>query len=288
MTCNSPHIAVYANTNKPLAMEVAQKLVAGTVGDYVCQPEILTGKLDADKLKNCSYLMVVGGDGTILSAVRDLAGLEIPIIGVNVGKLGFLARFSIEELISDFKSIAQAGLQAITEHKLLKCDVFRENQILSSSLVVNEIAVVAGLHFRMLDVSIKIGQENITNCLGDGIIVSTPIGSTAYNLSAGGPILGSDLECVAITPLAAHSLNFRPIVVGINKPIIIQCNSNAATALVDGQINMPMILGDSVRITQAKESFRLVQNQKYNQWQVLTQKLHWARQPEYNNNRSQT
>ncbi len=282
MKCNSPSIAVYANANKPRAVEVANKLISGPVGDYICRPEVISGKLDPESIKQCSYLMVIGGDGTILSVVRDLNGLQIPIIGVNVGKLGFLARFSIEELLADFKSLADAGLEAVTEHKLLKCELINENGVQDSSLVVNEVAVVAGPPFRMLDISISIGDEHISNCSGDGMIISTPIGSTAYNLSAGGPILGADLDCVAITPLAAHSLNFRPIVVGINKPIYIRCNSQCARSLIDGQINLPMNKGEYVKITEAEHGFKLVQNPKYNQWQVLTQKLHWARQPDYN------
>lgn len=282
--CKSPSIAVYANAGKPQSVETAKKLLNGVLGDHVCHQDVITGEIDQDKIKNCSYLMVVGGDGTILSAVRELNGYQIPIIGVNVGKLGFLARFSVNELEQEFENLAKAGLNAITDHKLLTCELIKDGQSISTNLVVNEVAVVAGPPFRMVDISLCIGEDHLSKCSGDGMIVSTPIGSTAYNLSAGGPILESDLDCVAITPLAAHSLNFRPIVVGIDKPITIKSNSEKARVLIDGQINLPMGRDECVRISLADFGFKMVQNPQYSQWQVLNQKLHWGRLPDYNIN----
>ena len=280
--CKSPSIAVYANTRKPKSVETAHKILNGVLGDHACHKEVITGAIDPEKIKNCSYLMVVGGDGTILSAVRELKGYQIPIIGVNVGKLGFLARFSVNEIEQEFDNLAQAGLNAITDHKLLNCQLFKNSELSETHLVVNEVAVVAGPPFRMVDISLCIGDNHLPKCSGDGMIISTPIGSTAYNLSAGGPILESDLDCVAITPLAAHSLNFRPIVVGIDKPITVTSNSDNARVLIDGQTNLPMGQDECVKITLADFGFKLVQNPHHSQWQVLNQKLHWGRLPDYN------
>ena len=283
MACKFPSIAIYANDQKPKAVEVARELLAGPVGEHACVGDVITGKLDPERIKHCGYLMVVGGDGTILSAVRDLNGFQIPIIGVNVGKLGFLARYSIDELVEEFDSLVKAGLNVITDHELLHCKLAGPEGEIGSSLVVNEVAVVAGPPFRMIDLTIKIGDDHLSSCAGDGMIISTPIGSTAYNLSAGGPILASGLETIVITPLAAHSLNFRPVVVGNDKPIKLWCNSRAARVLIDGQVDMTMSPDEHIEITRAEFGFKLVQNPKYSQWQVLNQKLHWGRLPGYNN-----
>ncbi len=284
MACKIPSIAIYANDKKKRAVEVAKELLDGPVGEHACVGEVLTGELKSETIKHCGYLMVVGGDGTILSAVRMLDGFQIPIIGVNVGKLGFLARFSIDELVSEFDTLVKAGLNVITDHELLQCELKgADGNVIESSLVVNEVAVVAGPPFRMIDLSVEIGTDHLSNCAGDGMIISTPIGSTAYNLSAGGPILASGLETIAITPLAAHSLNFRPVVVGSDQPITIRCNSRDARVLIDGQVDMDMSSDQHIIITRATSGFKLVQNPKYSQWQVLTQKLHWGRLPDYNN-----
>ena len=283
MVCKTPSIAIYANDKKPRAVEVAKELLAGPVGEHACVGEVIIGDLEADTIKHCGYLMVVGGDGTILSAVRSLNGFQIPIIGVNVGKLGFLARFSIEELVKEFDTLVSAGLNVVTDHELLMCELYGPEGVVDSSLVVNEVAVVAGPPFRMIDLSISIGKDHLSNCAGDGMIISTPIGSTAYNLSAGGPILGSGLETIVITPLAAHSLNFRPVVVGNDQPIKLCCNSRDARVLIDGQVDMTMGKDQHIVITRADFGFKLVQNPKYSQWQVLNQKLHWGRLPDYNN-----
>ena len=283
MACKTPSIAVYANDKKPRAVEVARELLAGPVGEHACVGEVIIGELNPDAIKHCGYLMVVGGDGTILSAVRDLNGFQIPIIGVNVGKLGFLARFSIDELVRKFDKLVNAGLNVITDHELLQCELVGPEGTLNSSLVVNEVAVVAGPPFRMIDLSIEIGKDHLSNCAGDGMIISTPIGSTAYNLSAGGPIIASGLETIVITPLAAHSLNFRPVVVGSDQPITIRCNSQDARVLIDGQVDMTLSKDQHIVINKAKSGFKLVQNPKYSQWQVLNKKLHWGRLPDYNN-----
>ncbi len=282
MSCPELSVAIYANADKPEAVKVAKELLNGPVGKYACLNEILTDKIDLAGIKHCQYLIVIGGDGTILSTVRQLNGFKIPIIGVNVGKLGFLARFSRDDLVCDFENMVRHCHNSVSDHKLLRCDLISDGKVKESSLVVNEVAVVAGPPFRMLDITISIGNEHLSNCSGDGMIISTPTGSTAYNLSAGGPILESNLDCIAITPLAAHSLNFRPIVVGTDKKISIRCNSSAAKALIDGQINLAMTKDEHVVIQPSGESFHLLHNPRFNQWQVLNRKLHWGRLPDYN------
>ncbi|MBN2064571.1 MAG: NAD(+)/NADH kinase, partial [Sedimentisphaerales bacterium] len=174
MSCPELSVAVYANADKPEALKVAHELLTGPVGNYTCCDQILTGKIDQAAIKHCQYLIVIGGDGTILSTVRELNGFQIPIIGVNVGKLGFLARFSRDDLACEFENMISHCHNSITDHKLLRCDLLSEGKVKDSSLVVNEVAVVAGPPYRMLDITISIGNEHLSNCSGDGMIISTP------------------------------------------------------------------------------------------------------------------
>lgn len=249
------------------------------------------GELDIGNMPEADFVVVLGGDGTILSTVRSLGSNQLPLIGVNMGKLGFLAEFSAEQFKAEFDRITNDS-KLISERVMLTCRVIGPNQDYVTA-VVNEVAIIAGPPFRMIEVSVNIGGEHLALCEGDGLIVATPTGSTAYNLSAGGPILAGGLEAAVITPLSAHSLSFRPIVVNLNKPIVLRYRDSRgnmthdadkqfpAVVAVDGQENVSLSSNDEVIISPCETRFKLVLNPVHGNWRVLNTKLNWGALPNY-------
>ena len=233
----------------------------------------------------------------------------MPLIGVNMGKLGFLAEFTVEELLEQFDRIVTEKT-LISQRVLLNCTISGPDRDNWNCLVVNELALIAGPPFRMIEVAMAIGDEDLVQCAGDGLIVATPTGSTAYNLSAGGPILESKLNAAVITPLAPHSLGFRPMVIGLDKPIHLryrrgrqdgntaaalrqamgnqnddpQANTptkTSAVVMIDGQTHTPVGPEDSITISAFNQNFALVHHPLTSRWALLKTKLHWATLPSY-------
>ncbi len=292
---------IVANLEKSDALELGKDLLGFLRREVCVVANNIEGRLDLGDLPEADFVTVLGGDGTILSTVRAMKTKQVPVIGVNVGKLGFLAEFSLEQMKGTLGEIL-AGQVEISRRIMLNCCVRgpeREQEV--NVMAVNELAVMVGPPFRMIEVSIRIGDEHLALCAGDGLVVATPTGSTAYNLSAGGPILYSTLEAAVITPLAAHSLNFRPIVVQLDKPIRLRCNEigrrgnedetvlkgfcSSAVIAIDGQATVALKSEDEVIITRAEPCFQLVHNPRQSQWDLLNTKLNWGVMPNYNQDR---
>lgn len=287
--------AVLSNPDKPQARRAGEELAAWlSERAEVVANESCDG-FDPAALAEADFVVVLGGDGTLLSTVRKLGRRQKPMIGVNMGKLGFLAEFSVEQLKAHFERIVTDD-SLVSRRAMLSCSITGPGRQEYKNIAVNEVAVIAGPPFRMIEVSVSVAGEHLANCRGDGLIVATPNGSTAYNLSAGGPLLDPELGAVVITPLAAHSLSFRPIVVHMDKPISIRCpdchkdrdagaageRSNEPTAMVviDGQDNVPVSKSDEVVVRRLENSFfQLVRNPEQGQWQLLNTKLHWGATP---------
>ena len=287
-------ISLYNNPRKPKAHKAAREFKKWLVTKVIIAADNIDGQLDLTDLPAADYIVVLGGDGTILSTVRAMGARQIPVIGVNMGKLGFLAEFSFAEVEAEFDNIINNQVD-ISNRIMLDCKITGPDRQDYNVMAVNEVAVIAGPPFRMLEVTVSIAQENLAVCAGDGLIISTPTGSTAYNLSAGGPILAPSLTSAVITPLAAHSLNFRPVVVALDKPINVTCrkyyyhrnaeagnNDHPAVAVIDGQVNVPVGKTDNITITQATPRFQLLSNPCHSQWRLLNMKFNWGSPPNYN------
>ena len=234
--------------------------------------------------------VVLGGDGTILGAARWLLEHERPIVGVNFGRLGFLAEFDWESFASHAPAIF-GGTPAIRERMVLRtrtCSADGTTQ--STGCAINDCVIAAGPPYRMIELHIRTEGASGTwfgdggpDLTGDGVIISTPIGSTAYNVSAGGPIVHPDVDAIILTPNAAHSLAFRPIVLpGPSELTITVTRANEGTALVlDGQASHPLTRGDVVHIARHPLRARLVGNPSSSYWHTLLDKMRWAAPPTY-------
>lgn len=236
----------------------------------------------ADVLKEADFAVVFGGDGTIISAARQLSQSKVPVIGVNLGKLGFLAEFSVGELKNYFDAII-SGKGRIERRMMLECKVFSNGKEKFSSAAINDVFITAGPPFRMVELKMSVDEKPIAGCISDGLIISTPTGSTAYNLSAGGPILSAKMQAMVITPICPHSLSFRPTVINAESKVEVtgvQVNEGT-TVSVDGQISRKLARGDVVKIRRANSSFLVVNNPARSYWDTLATKLSWAEKPRY-------
>ena len=238
--------------------------------------------------RRADLALVFGGDGTLLGAARALAGTDVPILGINMGKLGFLAEFNVEHMQKHLDE-ALAGKVHVTRRMMLEVQVLRspEGPPRFASAVMNDVAISSGPPFRMIDLHVAQDGSQIAQYLGDGLIVSTPTGSTGYSMSAGGPILDSTLEAIAITPVAPHLLSVRPIVVGADRTITITAMSvNAGSALiVDGQVHTPLEIGDLIEVRKAARPIRIISHPGRSFFDTLSRKLMWGLSPHHHPDR---
>ncbi|MDI6733136.1 MAG: NAD(+)/NADH kinase [Planctomycetota bacterium] len=239
-----------------------------------------TGRLDLRKVK-ADIIIVLGGDGSILSTARRLNNNSIPVIGVNVGKFGFLAEYSLDELKESFQSLLSKKLK-ISSLMMLECAIYRDNKKHGPFIALNDVVITRGSISRMLYFRLFIDEREITVFGADGVIVSTPVGSTAYSLSAGGPLVSPTTELFIITPICAHTLSMRPLVLPADSTIELRLadGSGQETILtVDGQVSMYLHQSDRIILRKSKALFRLVRPEKRTFYETLREKLHWGGQP---------
>ena len=230
-----------------------------------------------DLAEQPALAIVLGGDGSILHAAKDVSSKQVPVVGVNLGKLGFLASISPDQLSQAFQDVV-AGNCTIVEHLMLRCSVIRDGETIASTIGLNEAAIVRGAPFAILDIDLFVDGQLATTYSCDGLIISTPVGSTAYNLSAGGPILRKSLDAFVISPLSPHTLTVRPVVDSADRIMEMQIHGGAAdTAVtVDGQVLANITELDRIQVARAAETFRMVEVAGQNDYQTLREKLDWG------------
>jgi NAD+ kinase len=231
--------------------------------------------------------VVLGGDGAILRACRWFGVRQIPILGVNLGRLGFLADLSPEEFEQRIDCLERRKFH-IVPHLMYECRHARADGGADSHwLGLNEVAVLAGASLAMIDVELAIDDEPVTTYSGDGLIISTPVGSTAHSLSAGGPILRQNLSAFVITPVCPHTLTNRPLVddADCTYTLRVPRAPEGVTLVIDGQIKEPLAPGDTVTVRKADVTFQLARLSGHSYYRTLHRKLGWGGQPHYQNNR---
>lgn len=274
-----PRVAILASPEKSAAGPVLERLSAWlrTRADIVLADFTYDGRSAIDAAPDVVF--VLGGDGTLISVVHGLGQKQCPIVGVNLGKLGFMAEFTIEQIEHHGEFLFNGPLP-VSRRILL--DVRTENGAeASNSPAVNDCVIVAGKPFRMIELIVEADGEGVAMIRGDGLIIATPSGSTAHNLSAGGPIVEPTAASVLLTPVCPHALTFRPLVIDASRTIVIRAMQvNESThAVIDGRILRPLKQGDRVTIRRFSSDFLLVRNPQHSVWYALRKKLMWGAGP---------
>jgi len=224
-------------------------------------------------------VIVLGGDGTLLSAARLVADSRrtVPIFGVNLGSLGFMAEVSLEELYGNLEQALADKLRA-DERMMLTACVVRRGKKIAEHTVLNDAVVSKGTFARMVSLEVSVGDDYLTAIRADGLILATPTGSTAYSLSAGGPIIHPALHCFVVTPICPHTLSNRPIVIPDSSVVRVKLlsRSEGASVSFDGQVVTPLRLDDIVEVKKAKCRVRLIKHPTKNYYEILRTKLKWG------------
>jgi NAD+ kinase len=222
-------------------------------------------------------ILVLGGDGTLLKAARLYGRRGTPILGVNLGGLGFLTEIALEEFYSILGKIFQGDFQTETR-MMLKAEIIRRDQVLEPTVFLNDVVINKGALARIIDLETSIDDQFLTTYRADGLIVATPTGSTAYNLAAGGPILHPALKTIIITPICPFTLTNRPIILQDNAVIDIRLGAKSREVWLtfDGQIGHPLQPGDLVRVQRASGQITLIKSPFKNYFEILRAKLKWG------------
>ena len=234
-----------------------------------------------DLATSCDLAIVVGGDGTMLNAARSLAEADVPVLGVNLGRLGFLADVSPDETCERLTEILN-GQYDEDQRSLLHAKVVRDDQVVSESDALNDVVIHKWDIARMIELDTTVDKHYLYSLRADGLIISTPTGSTAYALSGGGPILHPDLPAIVLVPICPHTLSNRPVVIDEKSAIQVTVRGNEndkAQITCDGQVNFPLMSGDCIHIRRKTHQLRLIHPSGHDHFNIMRKKLRWAEQP---------
>lgn len=228
----------------------------------------------------CDAAVAIGGDGTMLGAARATAGLEVPVIGINAGRLGFITDIVLEDMHRLLPAMLQ-GQYVADRRRLLEGSVWRENELLFEGLAVNDIGISHGRALGMVEYTVYVDGLQMAVQRADGVLVSTATGSTAYAMAAGGPIMHPSVSSMLLVPVAPHTLSNRPIVLGSHTSIDIEVNeTRSAVASFDAQVLIDVQAGDVLRVRVSDKSFTMLHPVGYNHFDLLRRKLKWNYLPQ--------
>ena len=231
--------------------------------------------------KKCDIAFIIGGDGTLLRSAQYLSKADIPICGINRGRLGFLVDISPDHIEENLESILSDNY-SVDDRISLVGTVIRDGREICSNMSFNDVVIHSKDAVRMIEMDTMLDGEKLYTVNADGLVVSTPTGSTAYSLSCGGPILQPTMEALVMVPICPHLLSNRPIIIGMNSVIEIKLSDKShtnASVTFDGQINVPIEANDVIKITKGKVTLRLIQPPGINFLSILREKLGWGFKP---------
>ena len=280
-------VGIVIKPHRPQAREVLQQLIpwlkardcevvldvetaslAGTEG---------TGLAKADVPKAVDLVVVLGGDGTLLSVARLIRSGDVPILGVNLGGLGFLTEITLDELYPVLSAVLSGNYRA-SRRMLLQVIVRRGGETIAEDIVLNDAVMTKAALARIVDLEVFVEQEYVTTYRADGLIISTPTGSTAYGLSAGGPILFPTMHALLLVPICPHTLTNRPLVlpeeVGVR--VILNSQNEDVYLTLDGQVGFPLQYRDQVEVCRSDREITLIASPKKNFYEILRSKLRWG------------
>jgi NAD+ kinase len=268
-------ILILGSGDRPNVRETAEQLT-GVIEQYA-RIVLADFEFAADLRDVTADLAIVfGGDGSILRAAKQMGHNQIPVLGVNLGKLGFLAALLPDELMDVLPEVC-SDKRRVVEHLMFNCSVVRDGSVIAQQLGLNEVAILGGPPFSILNVDLYVDAELATTYSCDGLIVSTPVGSTAHSLSAGGPILRKNLQAFVISPISPHTLTVRPVVDAAEHIYEIRVHQpNPATSVVvDGTVLAGLTAADRVRVERAEPRFKMVEVGGHTYYRTLREKLGW-------------
>ena len=283
LSSGTEKVAVFPNFDKPQAVSLTHELVQylesnglGVVLPCNQRLEAVSAEVlpPGEWKDQVDFCIVLGGDGTLLSAARATAPAEIPLLGVNLGHLGFLTEVETDDLYPTLEKVL-AGEHRVEFRSMLDVSVFREQEVVSSLDALNEVVVAKGPFARLVQIDMWVNRRYMDTIFGDGLIVATATGSTAYSLSAGGPIVSPDVSCVVLTPICCHSLYARSMVVSADASIGISFGALPEDMLltIDGQAGLELLPQDSVEIRRSDRRIRLIRLPGWDFFSVLRRKL---------------
>ncbi len=251
-----------------------QVVVDQETAAYASVPEVV--ERVAVAAREPKFVVVLGGDGTLLAAARAVAKAGIPVLGVNLGSLGFLTEVPLADLYATLEAVDQRKC-GTEPRSMLSCHLLRDGKCVAQYHALNDVVVNKSSIARLADFDLYINQDFVSNYKADGLIVATPTGSTAYSLAAGGPILMPSVEGFVITPVSPHALTHRPLVVrdSVEISIVVKAAEEHAFLSVDGQVGMPLNDGDRVTCRKSKHQVQLLRMKK-TFFDVLRTKLKWG------------
>lgn len=274
-------VAIIGSPEKDSAAETMRRLRSWLDG----RAEVVFAQLAYDSGKVLAaqpdLLFVLGGDGTLIGAVHALREKQLPIVGVNLGKLGFLAEFTIDQLEREGDFLFSGELP-VTRRLMLRARLEHDDGSAFETLAVNDCVVQAGPPFRMIELTVEADGDRVSEMRGDGLIIATASGSTAHNLSAGGPILEPTAEVFILTPICPHALTFRPLAMDARRQIVVRVTqaNEGTTIAFDGHVRRPFTTDDRLVITRHPADFLLVHNPRHSAWYALRRKLMWGQTPQ--------
>lgn len=271
------YVAIYINRKNSLSLESAKTLKESL--DSAKIANYLTDTESKDFKKGTDLVFCIGGDGTLLSTAQKAAKLNIKIVGINSGNLGFLAALKTQKNFNQtLKDIIKDNFKE-QERFLLKADVYRNKRIVFSACALNE-AVIRPAQARAINLNVHLDKSQVKDYFGDGLIISTPTGCTAYNMAAGGPIVMPSLNVFILTAICPHTLSQRPLVLTADKEIKILLDKTKKdiniNLTLDGQTNFALQNNDIVKIVQSKQKLKILYPKNYDFFETLTTKLNWG------------
>ncbi len=279
-------IGIYAKKNHPDAGQIASDICArfkleqievlleDSLAEQIGQ---VNGYADEEIPELADLIIVLGGDGTLISVARLVGERNVPIVGVNLGRLGFLTEITRNELPAMLERLIADDYQ-VSDRMMLDAFIHRGDKVVGKFTVLNDVVINKGALARIIDMETCVDGRHLTSYKADGLIISTPTGSTGYNLAAGGPIIYPDINSLLITPICPHMLTNRPIMVWSRSVIEIMVNfeDDVVFFTADGQVGHKLIPGDRVEVRRSESRTRLVTSPSKDYFEILRTKLNWG------------
>ncbi|PNU19509.1 NAD(+) kinase [Geothermobacter hydrogeniphilus] len=279
-------IGIYAKRNHPdavqLARDVCHHLRQRKVEVYLDEP------LAKDMGESQGYpggsipalvdlVIVLGGDGTLISVARLVGEMRVPILGVNLGRLGFLTEITRDELFPVLDRVIRGDFD-VSNRLMLEAVVRRGDKVAGRFRMLNDVVINKGALARIIDMETSVNEDYLTTFRADGLIIATPTGTTAYNLAAGGPIIYPGIHCLVVTPICPHMLTNRPIIVSDEALVRVEVKFQDEEVMLtaDGQVGMPLVGGDVVEVRKSPHTTLLIKSPHRDYFEVLRAKLHWG------------